>query len=149
MIDKFNIRIYGLLIDDGKILITDEFRLGIFMTKFPGGGLKFGEGTIACLKREFLEELNTEISIISHYYTTDFFQPTTLLPSTMQVINIYYTVSAGKPYRFNTTQKKFDFPEVVDGAQCFRWMAVNDLTEDEFTFPIDRSLVKKIREDFG
>ena len=149
MIDKFNIRVYGLLIDDGKILITDEFRLGIFMTKFPGGGLKFGEGTIDCLKREFLEELKTEIKIISHYYTTDFFQPTTLLPSTMQVINIYYTVRADKPYPFKTTEKKFDFPEVVDGAQCFRWKQISDLSEEEFTFPIDRFLVDKIREDFG
>ena len=42
---KFNIRVYGLLINDrNEILVSDEFRMGVFMTKFPGGGLKFGEG---------------------------------------------------------------------------------------------------------
>ena len=48
---RFNIRVYGFLIDEGCILVTDEFRLGIFMTKFPGGGLIYGEGMIDCLKR--------------------------------------------------------------------------------------------------
>ena len=70
----FNIRVYGFLFDEGKILVTDEFRLGMMMTKFPGGGLKYGEGLIDCLKREFMEELHAEAHITSHYYTTDFFQ---------------------------------------------------------------------------
>ena len=99
-INQFNIRVYGFLVDNGNVLVTDEFRLGIFMTKFPGGGLQFGEGTIDCLKREFMEELGTPIEIVSHYYTTDFYQPTTLLPSDMQLFNIYYLVKADKPYRF-------------------------------------------------
>lgn len=60
-INQFNIRVYGFLIEDKKVLVTDEFRLGIFMTKFPGGGLQFGEGTIDCLKREFMEEMNIPI----------------------------------------------------------------------------------------
>ena len=147
-IDRFNIRVYGLLTDDGKVLVTDEFRLGIFMTKFPGGGLKFGEGTIQCLKREFREELNSELENISHYYTTDFFQPTMFLATTMQLINIYYRVSIHKPFNFQTTEKKFDFPEIVDGAQCFRWLRIDDLSEGDFTFPVDKSIVLKIRNDF-
>ena len=52
-IDQFNIRVYGLLVDAGRILVTDEFRMGIFMSKFPGGGLNFGEKTINCLRKEF------------------------------------------------------------------------------------------------
>jgi 8-oxo-dGTP diphosphatase len=146
-IDRFNIRVYGLLTDDDKVLATDEFRLGVLMTKFPGGGLKFGEGTIDCLKREFREELDSEIENISHYYTTDFFQPTTLLPTTMQLINIYYHVSIKKPYPFQTTEKKYDFPEIIDGAQTFRWLKIADLSEDDFTFPIDKKVVSKIRND--
>ena len=39
-----------------------------------------------------MEELGIGIDIIEHFYTTDYFQPTTLLPSTMQLINIYYIV---------------------------------------------------------
>ena len=143
-VNQFNIRVYGFLIDDGRALVTDEFRLGIFMTKFPGGGLQFGEGTIDCLKREFMEEMDTPIEIISHYYTTEFFQPTTLLPSNMQLINIYYLVSAEKPYRFKTTTVRNDIPP-VDGAQCFRWVAISDLLAEEFTFPIDKFIVKKLQ----
>jgi 8-oxo-dGTP diphosphatase len=146
-IDRFNIRVYGLLTDEGKVLVTDEFRLGVFMTKFPGGGLTFGEGTIDCLKREFREELDSEIENISHYYTTDFFQPTTLLPTTMQLINIYYRVSIHKPFHFRTTEKKFDFREIVDGAQSFRWLKIADLSEDDFTFPIDKMIVINLRKD--
>jgi len=147
MEDKsFNIRVYGLLIDGGNILVTDEFRLGITMTKFPGGGLIYGEGITDCLKREFKEELNTEIEILSHFYTTEFFVESKLLPVKTQVINVYYKVSANKPYAFETTEKKFDFPKKVDEAQCFRWLAIKELTEEEFTFPIDKFIVKKLRK---
>ncbi len=144
----FNIRVYGLLFDEGKVLVTDEYRLGIYMTKFPGGGLQFGEGTLDCLKREFMEELDTPVEIVSHYYTTDFFQPTTLLPSEMQLFNIYYIVAAGKPFRFSTTERKNDIPP-VDGAQCFRWIPVGELRPGEFTFPIDRFIAGRLKEDKG
>jgi 8-oxo-dGTP diphosphatase len=147
-IDRFNIRVYGFLMDEGKVLVTDEFRLGIYMTKFPGGGLQFGEGTIDCLKREFMEELNIEIEVLSHYYTTDFFQPTTLLPSNMQLFNVYYLVSTAKPYRFSTTTVKNDIPP-VDGAQSFRWVKISELHEEDFTFPIDKFIVAKLKQEFN
>ena len=74
-IKSFNIRVYGLFVKDKtEILLADEKRFGMNMTKFPGGGLKPGESTIACLKREVKEELNQEIRIIRHFYTTDFYQ---------------------------------------------------------------------------
>jgi 8-oxo-dGTP diphosphatase len=145
MPNQFNIRVYGFLFDDDKVLVTDEYRLGIYMTKFPGGGLQFGEGTIECLKREFMEEMNTPIEIISHFYTTDFYQPTTLLPSDMQLFNVYYRVKAEKPFRFQTTELKNDIPP-VDGAQCFRWMKIEELKAEEFTFPIDRFIVGEMRK---
>jgi 8-oxo-dGTP diphosphatase len=147
MVDRFNIRIYGLLIDEGKVLITDEFRLGILMTKFPGGGLQLGEGPVDCLKREFMEELNTEIDIIGHFYTTENYFSTKLLPFESQLINIYYKVEARKPYLFQTTDRKFDFPEMADGAQCFRWVSIHDLTEEEFTFPIDKIVLMKLKNE--
>lgn len=144
--NHFNIRIYGLFTADGRVLVTDEFRLGMFMTKFPGGALEFGEGAIDCLRREFREELHSEISDIRHFYTTDFYQPTTLLPSEMQLFNVYYTLQIVEPYNFSITEKKFDIP-AVDGAQSFRWMKISELKEEDFTFPIDKFIVQKIKSE--
>ena len=53
----FNIRVYGILVNDqDQVLVADEYIRGGYYTKFPGGGLEFGEGTRDWLKREFKEE---------------------------------------------------------------------------------------------
>ena len=42
----FNVRVYGLLINDqNQILISDEQEYGMQFSKFPGGGLEYGEGS--------------------------------------------------------------------------------------------------------
>jgi ADP-ribose pyrophosphatase YjhB (NUDIX family) len=147
-IHGFNIRVYGLLIDEGRILVTDEFRMGMKMTKFPGGGLKYGEGTIDCLKRECREELGQEIEVKEHFYTTDFFQPTMLLPVQMQLISIYYHISAAGPYRFKTSEKAFDFEELTEGAQSFRWISMEDIQDNDVTLPVDQKVVELLKEKF-
>jgi len=145
---SFTIRIYGIVIrEKDEILLTDEFRLGMRMTKFPGGGLEPGEGTIDCLRREFREEMNQEIENISHFYTTDFFQQTRLLPEPRQILSIYYLTSLQHPERLKTTNKKFDF-EDVDGAQTFRWEKIKDLIAEDFTFPIDRVVLEMLKNNF-
>ena len=141
---RFNIRVYGLLIHNHNILVSDEFRMNTLMTKFPGGALEFGEGTIDCLKREFMEELNTKIDIIRHFYTTDYYQPTKLLPATMQLISIYYLVEASNSFKFTTSEVPFDFPEKVDGAQSFRWLPLDTLKEEDVTLPIDKKVVQML-----
>ena len=143
------VRIYGILIENGQLLVTDEFRLGILMTKFPGGGLEYGEGTIECLLREWKEETGFEIEVISHYYTTDFFQPAFHIPGKSQVINIYYLVHALQPYTLSITQKRFDFHELKDGVQNFRWLQLNTLSPDDFTLPIDKVLTERLIRDFA
>ena len=58
----FNIRVYGILINEQKqVLVSDEFIRGNYYTKFCGGGLEKGEGTIDCLKREFIEEMKLNL----------------------------------------------------------------------------------------
>ena len=42
----FTVRVYGILKDsNNRILVSDEYIKGSYFTKFPGGGLEFGEGT--------------------------------------------------------------------------------------------------------
>lgn len=141
----FNIRVYGLFINEkNQLLLTDEFRLNMQMTKFPGGGLEYGEGTIDCLKRECREELLQTPYDIRHFYTTDFFQPTRYLEQEQQLLSIYYSGKLEKPYAFHTTNKKFDFP-AVDGMQSFRWVDINTLPPGELAMPIDRVVIKKLQ----
>ena len=72
---RFNLRVYGILINEkNEVLVSDEFIRGSYITKFPGGGLEFGEGTRDCLKREFMEEMELTVEVGEHLYTTDFFQ---------------------------------------------------------------------------
>ena len=71
----FNVRVYGILKDShNRVLVSDEFIRGNYFTKFPGGGLEFGEGTKECLVREFKEETGLNVTVGEHIYTTDFFQ---------------------------------------------------------------------------
>ncbi|MES2061988.1 MAG: NUDIX domain-containing protein [Bacteroidota bacterium] len=133
----FNVRVYGLLInDDNEVLISDEQEYGIRFTKFPGGGLEYGEGLIEGLKREFVEECNTEVEVISHFYTTDFFVKSAFNNS--QIISIYYLVKAVSDLRFTTKTAVFDFDGEGDTLQAFRWIKLSELNVDSFTFPTDQ-----------
>ena len=144
MMDKrFNIRVYGLIVQDEQILLTDEFRLGMYMTKFPGGGLEFGEGTLDCLERECMEELGQEVEITGHFYTTDFYQPSLYLPDQYQMLSIYYRAKLIGERSFKTTEKVNDFPP-VDGAQAFRWLPLREIHPDMFTLPIDKVVVSML-----
>ncbi|MCU4175628.1 NUDIX domain-containing protein [Carboxylicivirga sp. N1Y90] len=118
----FNVRVYGLLINNkNQILLSDEYRINTYMCKFPGGGLEYGEGTIGCLKREFREELNIEIQVESHFYTTDYFQKAQFFENT-QLISIYYLISSPETNNIKTVTKRFDI-EPVEGEQSFRWIS--------------------------
>lgn len=131
--EKFNIRVYGLWINSNhEILVCDETYNGMQMTKFPGGGLEFGEGPVDCLKREWKEELDLSIKIIRHFYTTDYFQPS-VFNSKDQLISIYYLVS-GKTKDLNTTQK-------------VRWIPLNNIHQDMVTFPIDKKIIQLLKAD--
>ncbi len=147
----FNIRVYGILQDSNKrILVSDEFIRGDYITKFPGGGLEFGEGTRECLQREFKEETNLDVSIGEHIYTTDFFQ-ISAFNNRDQIICIYYFVHANGPIAMDTKTVPFDFAphQTADPTACsevFRWIEWDDLHEAALTLPIDKivaGLLKK------
>jgi ADP-ribose pyrophosphatase YjhB (NUDIX family) len=142
----FNIRVYGILIDKHQnLLVSDELIQGKYITKFPGGGLEFGEGTIDAIKREMMEEANTAIEVTGHFYTTDFFQVSAFNPHA-QVISIYYLIKALSPLNVLIKQKAFDFDEIKEGAISFRQIPVNIISEEQFTFPIDKKVGAMLKE---
>lgn len=145
---RFTVRVYALIInDEDQVLITDEFQLGIKMTKFPGGGMHFGEGTIDCLKRELQEECDQELVDIEHFFTTDFYQKA-LFYDDHQLISIYYKARLKEPIQFKISEKAFDFPELINGSQSFRWISINSINPDIFTFPIDKHVAHLLKENY-
>jgi 8-oxo-dGTP diphosphatase len=137
----FNVRVYGLLINDQQeILISDEQEYGMQFTKFPGGGLEFGEGLIDGLKREFVEECNVEVEVIGHFYTADFFVKSAFNDS--QIISVYYLVNNLSPLALAFKTVAFDFEGEGEVLQSFRWIKLNELKETDFTFPIDQHVAK-------
>jgi len=149
MIDKrFVIRVYALIFNDmGEVLLSDEYVLDTLMTKFPGGGLEFGEGTIDCLKREAMEEFGQSIEVVSHFYTTDFYQKAMFHDNT-QLISVYYIARFNEKIRFRVSEKPYDFPEKINGSQSFRWKAISELTSDDLTFPIDKQVATMLKGEF-
>ncbi|MBP6313856.1 MAG: NUDIX domain-containing protein, partial [Flavobacteriales bacterium] len=85
----FTIRVYGLLIHKGNVLVSDEIIREQYITKFPGGGLEYGEGLMDCLIREIKEEIGVDALDLEHFYTTDFFQQSAFHATPMQVISVY------------------------------------------------------------
>lgn len=117
------------------------------MTKLPGGGLEYGEGPVDCLKRECLEEMNLNIEITGHFYTTDFFQPTKFFKNT-QLISIYYTFSLPPHPKLRVSTRKFDFSEEKNGMQSLRWIPLSELSQEDMTFPVDKKVVQIIKKRF-
>ena len=142
----FNVRVYGILIENGKLLVSDEYIKKHYITKLPGGGLEFGEGTIECLVREFKEELELEVEVTSHFYTTDFFV-NSAFSSISQVISIYYHVKPISPLNFTVSEKAHDHPQLKEGAQSMRWIDLNHLSENDFTFIIDKKVAEMLLDE--
>ncbi len=147
-----NVRVYGLLIDAQKrVLVADELIRGAKITKFPGGGLEFGEGTRDCLKREFKEEMNLDVSVDEHLYTTDFFQMSAFNPD-YQIISIYYFVTALGPITVPLREVPFDFDDhqmeiyrETGETETFRWIPWEEFGEEVITLPIDKVVAEIVR----
>ncbi|MBC7758738.1 MAG: NUDIX domain-containing protein [Phormidesmis sp. FL-bin-119] len=142
---NFNVRVYGLLINErGQVLLSDEEENGFRFSKFPGGGLEFGEGLINALEREFVEECNTEVEIIEHFYTTDFFIKSVFNDS--QIISVYYIVKPITELMLNFKEKIFDFDAEGEILQAFRWKDISALEIEDVTFPTDQKVVELLKE---
>lgn len=135
----FNIRVYGLLINrHGEVLLSDEERNGLRFTKFPGGGLDWGEGISDALVREFREELNIAVDIEKLFYLTDYFQQSAFNPND-QLISIYYLVHSTQIEEIKTHSEAHFAP-----GENHRWKKISELREEDLTFPIDRIVAQKL-----
>jgi len=127
----FNIRVYGIVEDDGKVLLIRERFQGKLVNKFPGGGLEYGEGIHDCLVREFREELGVKVLDTQLLYINEFFQPSFRDPNE-QIIGVYYLVKLNQ------------LPEqtLEDDLQMI-WVSKEEL-ENSVDLPIDRAAMSKL-----
>ncbi len=129
----FNIRVYALCIVNNKLLTLKEPFAGNMVVKLPGGGLEFGEGTADCLKREFKEELNLELTINHAFYIQEDFVPS-LAKDGRQLLTLY----------FFATIKDLHNLEIIDkNIQEINWIPLS--ANNPFTLPVDQTVFNKLQ----
>ena len=135
MIDKINIRVYAIYINENQeIMALDEGYAGQKLIKLPGGGLEFGEGTIECLHREFAEELNLKIEVLEHFYTQEDFLVSRFRENE-QLLTIYYTVNILNLEDLNILD---------DSIENVKWVSLHE--ENPLPLPIDKIVFQKLKE---
>ena len=152
----FNIRVYGILINENRqVLVSDELIREMKITKFPGGGLEFGEGTKDCLRREFMEEMSLKVEIGDHIYTTDFFQRSAFNQQ-HQILSIYYFAKALETISVPLGSKLFDFDEqqmkmyeATGETETFRFINWENFSADSVSLPIDKVVAALLKQKSG
>ena len=135
-LSRFNIRVYGIYIcTNNKLLTCHELYGKREIIKLPGGGMQLGEGPIDTLKREFKEELGCEVEIVSHFYTTDFFQLSAFDPND-QIISLYYVVN------ILTNEEDWTTPSFIK----LKKIKLDLIEPNYFTFPIDKKVATLLIE---
>ncbi|MBE2247393.1 MAG: NUDIX domain-containing protein [Candidatus Competibacteraceae bacterium] len=134
---RFMVRVYALIVHERHLLLSDECYQAQHFTKFPGGGLEFGESPPQCLAREIREELNVALAGYEHFYTTDFLQYSAFHNKT-QLINIYYLARVNNPEIIKATYTvEPNYPK-SQNEYYFRWVNTDYLQKEMLTFPMDK-----------
>lgn len=151
---RFTIRAYGLLCSQGadgatRVLVADELIKGMRVTKFPGGGLEYGEGLKECIVREIREEVGVLALDVEHFYTTDFFQQSAFHGSPLQVVSVYYTFRVPDEGQIRVVAEPFEGITGVGDQEVFRWASLTRRAEDAVTLPIDRVVWRMLQNRMG
>lgn len=140
---RFNLRVYAIIINDNdEVLLSDERRFGNAFTKFPGGGLEWGEGLTECLEREIEEELGIDVTIGDLFYVNDFFQQSAFRKDD-QLLSFYYRVYTND---YSDVPVSDHSVPLIEEGERFRWIPIHDLSEEILTFPVDKMIVKLLKK---
>lgn len=153
-ITRFNIRVYILLLDERRerLLLSDEIVDGEYYTKFPGGGLEYGEGILECLHREALEEFGQDVKVLRQFYTSEIFLRSHFVPDN-QLVCVYYECRLPRDEdgrrrpRFRIADAAYDFVEFREREESFRWRRLDQLEPKELSFPLDREVLARLQQE--
>jgi 8-oxo-dGTP diphosphatase len=118
--NKLRIRVCGLCIEDGKVLLVNHQSLnkeGDFWSP-PGGGMDYAQSAKENLKREFIEETGLEIKVEHFLFVHEYLRPP------LHAIELMFLVRRIK----GELQTGFD-PEMDDDTQIIK--NVRFMTEQE------------------
>lgn len=119
----FNYRVAGILIDNGYVLLhklAHEQQWSL-----PGGRVAMGEESSSSLKREFVEELNMNISIDRLVWIAEnFFH---YAGKKYHEIGLYYTVKSEE----NPTEQTNSFYGIEGERLVFKWFPLEGLGKIE------------------
>lgn len=139
-LSRFNVRVYGILVDQGRILISHERYKNKNFSKFPGGGLKLGESVLDCIIREFKEEMDIDIQPSYLFHVTESLQVSTFYPED-QVIALYYIVLSDEVQKINTFKDK---SSIKEKGEIFEWIELKDFDKGILSFASDREAASKL-----
>jgi ADP-ribose pyrophosphatase YjhB (NUDIX family) len=139
-LERFNVRVYGILVDKGRILVSHERYKGKQFSKFPGGGLKLGESVLDCLIREFKEEMDIEVHPSYLFHVTESVQVSKFYPED-QVIALYYIVLCDELDKIKTASDKNSIPEK---GEIVEWIELKKFNKSILSFESDREAASKL-----
>ncbi len=134
-VQGFSCRIYGVLVEGSKVLLTRSKFIDREFVNFPGGGMEPGEAPVSALKREFVEETGLEIEPVKVLYASEGLHLSTQIP--MQIVAMYWLVEK----RGGTLRVGGNGDDVLD----LFWSDVAELPIDEM-FPADREFAGRLHK---
>lgn len=138
--DSITIRVYGLLMHEGRILLSRENIADNLYTKFPGGGLELGEGISDCLQREFREEVDISLSQWKLFHLNENFLASAFHQA-KQVLSIYFRVWSDEIRKIKTGDPdKTPLPRPAD--QVLYWADVQEIQKEPISLPVDVQVVQ-------
>jgi 8-oxo-dGTP diphosphatase len=90
-VKRFRVAVYGVLIEQGKVLLATTRIPSGTVTNFPGGGLELGEAPVDAVVREFREETGLIVDVEQLLFTSEGFHQNPDYPDE-QLIHIFYKV---------------------------------------------------------
>lgn len=114
------VRVAGILIQDGALLLVAHRKKGEIYWLLPGGGVRYGESLVQALEREFREELGIRVSVERFACMSDAIEP----HGRRHILNIAFHCSyRDGEYRLGRERRLCDYgfftPEEIAGMRLY------------------------------
>lgn len=129
---RFSPRVYGVLVRDGKVLMTRSRFIDREFVNFPGGGVEIGEAPREALLREYAEETGLKVRPGRILYASEGLHVSSQAP--IQIISLYWRVDAEGEPRMGANG---------DDVLGLFWAPLGRIPTDEM-FPADREFVARL-----